>query len=190
MRPGVVCRATMAADDEETRASSRPWLFLLGLLVFLGSTLLFLVDLFRGVGIVRSVSANAVGAVILMAWAALDTLSDPNSEVESRGGAAGTALLLYGIYLFFAGITIAVTGLLFHEQLQLGLWYLGLALVGILVGFLIFPVGTVTDDDPDDDPIAEGHDEDDPIAGESGDADPIGEGDADDVTEEISTENK
>jgi hypothetical protein len=146
----------MVADSDETRPSSRPWLFLLGLLVFLGSVLLFLVDLFRGVAIIRSVSANAVGAVILMVWAALDTLTDPNSDVESRGGATGTALLLYGIYLFLAGITIAVTGLLFHDQLQLGLWYLGLAVLGILVGFLIFPAGTVVDEDDTDDEAASG----------------------------------
>lgn len=141
----------MAADSDELRANSRPWLFLLGLLVFLGSVLLFLADLFRGFSIMRSVSANAVGAVILMAWAAMDTFSDQNSEVSTRGGAAGTALLLYGIYLFFAGITIAVTGLLFHEQLQLGLWYLGFAIAAILVGFLIFPSGSVTENGGTDD---------------------------------------
>jgi hypothetical protein len=120
---------------------SSPALFLLGFLVFLGSALLFLVD------VLRSMGANAIGAALLMAWAAHDTLFDPNSEVATAGGAAGTALLLYGLYLFAAGVLVGATGLFFHDRAVLGAWYLGLAVVATVVGFVIFPRGAIVDDE-------------------------------------------
>lgn len=122
-----------------------PWLFLVGLLLFLGSGLLFLADLFRGVDVLRGIAANAAGAALLMAWAAYDTLFDPNSEVSARGGAAGTALLLYGLYLLVAGVVVGATGLLFHQYAVLGLWYLGLALAAVVVGYLVFPTEAVVE---------------------------------------------
>lgn len=126
-----------------------PWLFLAGLLFFLGSLVLFVVDLVRGVDVLRAVVVNAASAVVLILWAALDTLSDPDSEVASPGGAAGTALLLYGIYLLFSGSTIAVTGLLFHAHGSLGLLYIGLAIVAVVVGFGIFPRESVVGSEAD-----------------------------------------
>jgi F0F1-type ATP synthase assembly protein I len=122
-----------------------PWLFLVGLLLFLGSGLLFFTDLIRGVDVLRGIAANAVGAALLMAWAAYDTLFDPNSEVATRGGAAGTALLLYGLYLLVAGVVVVTTGLLFHEYTALGPWYLGLAVVAVVVGFVVFPTEAVVE---------------------------------------------
>lgn len=119
-----------------------PLVFLLGLIVFLGSILVFLADLLRGVTILRSVAVNAVGAGLLIAWAAHDTLHDPNSEVGSGSGAAGTALLLYGLYLLVGGVVIATTSLL-HGRLVLGLGYVALALVATIIGFWIFPTGAV-----------------------------------------------
>lgn len=160
------------ADDVEEWEGGSPWLFLLGLVVFLGSGLLFVADLIRGIDILRSVAANAIGAGLLIAWAAQDTYSNPDSEVASAGGAIGTALLLYGLYLLGAGAIIAVTALV-HDRLRLGLVALGVALVAVLVGFLIFPREAVIDseqtadgggrEDSDqsagyqDEAIAEGH---------------------------------
>jgi len=126
---------------------SSPALFLLGFLVFLGSVLLFFLDLVRGVDVLRSMGANAIGAALLMAWAAHDTLFDPDSEVATAGGAAGTALLLYGLYLFAAGVLVGATGLFFHDRAVLGGWYLGLAVVATVVGFVIFPRGAVLDEE-------------------------------------------
>ena len=150
-------------DDAEDWEGGSPWLFLLGLVVFLGSGLLFVADLIRGVDILRAVGANAVGAGLLIAWAAQDTYSNPDSDVASAGGAVGTALLLYGLYLLGAGAIIAVTGLV-HDRLRLGIVFLGFAVVAVLVGFLIFPREAVIDreeraavDDGDDSDRSESH---------------------------------
>lgn len=121
-----------------------PWLFLLGLVVFLGSAALFVVDLLRGVDVFRAILANATAAVFLIGWAALDTLRDPDSEVATVGGAAGTALLLYGLYLLASGVFLAATGLVFHEYLAVGLLYLGLSVVAVAVGYLVVPTGAAT----------------------------------------------
>ena len=137
----------MSSTDGWDGAS--PWLFLVGLVVFLGSLFLFVADVIRQVDVLRGVVLNAVGAVFLIAWAAHDTLFDPNSEVATRGGAAGTALLLYGLYLVLAGVVISATGL-WHDYLLIGLFYLPLAVVAVLVGLLIFPTEAVMEDDTDD----------------------------------------
>lgn len=133
-------------SDDATWDGGSPWLFLVGLVLFLGSGLLFAADVIRGVDVFRGVAANALGAALLMAWAAHDTLHDPDSEVATRGGAAGTALLLYGLYLLVAGVVIGATGLLFHAYARLALWYLGLAVAAVVVGFLVFPTEAVGDD--------------------------------------------
>jgi hypothetical protein len=129
------------AETDDWDGSS-PWLFLLGLLVFGGSVMLFVADLLRGVDVLRSIAANGVGTALLIAWAAHDTLLNPDSEVGTPAGAAGTALLLYGLYLFGAGLVIAVTGLV-HDHLQLGFWYAGLAVVAVAIGYFIFPKGAI-----------------------------------------------
>lgn len=128
----------------EIRGGS-PWVFLLGLVVFLGSVVLFVVDLLGTGTVLRSLGANAASAAILIAWAAHDTLFDPNSEVDTRGGAVGTALLLYGLYLAVAGAVVGATGLVFHDRPILGAWYLGLAVFATLVGFLAFPTEAVVE---------------------------------------------
>jgi len=132
----------MPEDDGTTRGAAA--LFALGLVVFLGSAGLFLFDVARGIDVWRSLGTNAVGAAVLIAWAAQDTLFDPDSEVATRGGALGTALLLYGLYLLGSGVVVAVTSLL-HGRLVLGVGYVGLAAVAIVVGFLVFPTGAVVD---------------------------------------------
>ncbi len=130
----------------ETWDGASPLLFLGGAAVFLGGVALFGYDLFAGNDPFRGIVGNAVGAALLIGWAALDTVQDPNSEVDSRGGAVGTALLLYGIYLLLGGVTVAATGLLFHERGAIGLWYVGLAIVSIVIGFLIFPTESVVEE--------------------------------------------
>jgi hypothetical protein len=129
-----------------------PWVFLFGLVVFLGSAVLFVVDLVRTGTVLRSLGANAVSAAILIAWAAHDTLFDPNSEVDTRGGAIGTALLLYGLYLAVAGAIVGATGLVLHDRAILGAWYLALAVLATLVGFLAFPTDAVVDSAEDTEP--------------------------------------
>lgn len=124
-----------------------PWLFLFGLVLFLGSAALFVVDLLRGVDVFRAILGNGMGAVVLIGWAALDTLRDPDSEVATVGGAAGTALLLYGLYLLGTGVVVAATGLLAHDYLDIGLLYVGLSVVAVVVGYLIFPTGAIVDED-------------------------------------------
>ena len=129
------------AETDDWDGSS-PWLFLAGLAVFFGSIVLFVADLIRGVDVLRSIAANGVGTALLIVWAAHDTLLNPDSEVGTPAGAAGTALLLYGLYLLGAGVVIAVTGLI-HDHLQLGFWYLGLAVLAVAIGYFIFPKGAV-----------------------------------------------
>jgi len=135
------------AENEEWDGSS-PWLFLLGLAVFLGSISLFAVDLIRGVDVLRSIAANGVGTALLIAWAAHDTLRNPESKVATPAGAAGTALLLYGLYLLGAGIAIVVTGLI-HDHLRLGFWYMGLAITAVAIGYFIFPRDAVISTETD-----------------------------------------
>ncbi len=131
----------------ETWDGASPLLFLGGAAIFLGGIALFGYDLFAGNDPFRGIVGNAVGAALLIGWAALDTVQDPNSEVNTGGGAAGTALLLYGMYLLLGGVTIAATGLFFHERGAIGLWYVGLAIVSIVIGFLIFPTGSVVSEE-------------------------------------------
>lgn len=131
------------SQDRDSIDGASPWLFLSGLLVFLGSILLFVADLLRGLDILRSVAANTVGAVTLIGWAALDTYRNEESEVATVGGATGTALLLYGLYLLGTGVVIAVTGLFAHDRLTIGLLYLGFAVLSVVLGYAIFPTGTV-----------------------------------------------
>jgi hypothetical protein len=130
---------------QDNWSGSPAWLFLLGLVVFLGSGALFLVDLFRGGAVLRGVVGNAVGVAVLILWAAHDTLRNPDSEVATPAGAAGTALLLYGLYLLVAGAVIVLTGF-FHAYMQLGFLYVGFAVLAVLVGYLTFPTDAVVEE--------------------------------------------
>jgi peptidoglycan/LPS O-acetylase OafA/YrhL len=125
--------------------SPAPLLFLLGLLCAVGSLAAFVADLVTGHDIHRSLGINAVGVGILVTWAAYDTLVDPDAIVESRGGAAGTGVLLYGLYLVLAGAIVAVTSLV-HGRLELAAWVGGLGVVLVVVGFLAFPSETLVED--------------------------------------------
>lgn len=140
----------------ESTDGASPWLFLFGLVVFLGSAVLFVIDLVRGADLFRAILGNAIGAVVLIGWAALDTIRDPESTVTSTGGATGTALLLYALYLAGTGAVIAATALLGHDYFAVGLLYAGLAVVAAGLGYLIFPTGTVVDDEKGEQPDGSG----------------------------------
>lgn len=127
----------------ESTDGASPWLFLFGLVLFLGSAVVFVIDLVRRVDLFRAILGNAIGAVVLIGWAALDTTRDPESTVTTISGASGTALLLYALYLAGSGAIIAVTALLGHDYFTVGLLYAGLAVVAATVGYLIFPTGVV-----------------------------------------------
>lgn len=135
-------------DSEGATAASGGWeslLFLLGLAAFLASIAAFVADIVTGHDIVRSLAVNAAATLGLVGWAARDTLRDPTSAVDSRSGAASTALLLYGLYLVAAAVVVAATSL-WHDRLLLGLYGVVGGLVVVLVGFVGFPRGRVLDD--------------------------------------------
>jgi hypothetical protein len=139
------------ADDQPGRA---PFVFLAGLVLFLGSLVAFVADLVTGHDVLRSLAANAVGVGILITWAAYDTLGDPDSTVTSRGGAAGTGVLLCGIYLVLAAVVVAVTSVV-HGRLELAAWAGGVGILFVVLGFLAFPTESLVgegDGEPDDTP--------------------------------------
>lgn len=156
---GTVLSCYQMGTDVDSWDGGSPWLFFLGLVLFLGSLLLFIADLLRAISVFRSIAVNGVGVALLIVWAAHDTLNDPNSEVATAGGAAGTALLLYGLYLLAAGAVIALTGLV-HDHMRLGFYYIGLAIVSVLLGAYIFPTEAVVDaDTAEDEQTADSDDE-------------------------------
>lgn len=144
--PSVVTDA-MSETRRGPPYTGSPLAFLLGMLLFLGSILLFVGDLLLDNDVLRSIVINALGAAIMILWAAQDTLFDPDSDVGSIGGATGTALLLYGVYLLFAGVAIAGTGVFFHERATLGMLYIILAVVATGIGLVIFPTSAIVADD-------------------------------------------
>jgi len=136
---------TGSADGEAGRGSVR-WLYLLGILVFGASLGAFGWDVVSGHPIERTLAANAVAAVLLVAWAGLDSYRNPDSAVTTRGGAVGTGLVLVGLYLFLGGLVVAITGLV-HGRWILGLAMVAVAIPVVLVGVLAFPTEPVLEDD-------------------------------------------
>jgi hypothetical protein len=135
------------SETLDSSNSASGWLVLLGLLVFVGSALLFVVDLIRGVDVLRSVAINGVGAIVLIGWAALDTYRSEESEVTTLSGALGTALMLYGLYLSVTGLALSATGLFFHDRLSLGAFYLGLSIGALVTGYIVTPIGVLLGDE-------------------------------------------
>lgn len=132
-----------AARDGETGANASrpvtaPLLFLVGLVAFAGGAVGFLADLVTGHDILRSLLVNGGGAGLLVTWAAVDTLGDPDARVATATGAAGTALLLYGLYMIVVGLVVAATTFR-HGRLWLGVGMSASGAAGMLVGFLVFP---------------------------------------------------
>lgn len=126
------------ARDGTTGPGTAPFLFLLGLVGFLGSIVALLADLATGFDVLRSLFVNAASATLLIWWAATDTLSDPESSVDSKRGAAGTGLALLGAYLVVAAAVVGVTSPL-HDRLSLVPWTAGLGIVLAVIGFFALP---------------------------------------------------
>jgi hypothetical protein len=132
---------TAGADgtqEDASRPVTAPLLFLVGLIAFAGGAVGFLADLVTGHDILRSLLVNGGGAGLLVTWAAVDTLDDPDARVATATGAAGTALLLYGLYMVVVGLVVAATTFR-HGRLWLGAGMSASGAAGMLVGFLVFP---------------------------------------------------
>jgi len=144
-------RATIpeAMSDDADQPSRAPFVFLAGLVLFLASLAAFVADLVTGHDVLRSLAANAVGVAVLVTWAAYDTLVDPTSNVDTRGGAAGTGVLLCGVYLVLAAVVVGVTSVV-HGRLELAMWAGGLGLVFVVLGFVAFPSEAVVEDEASD----------------------------------------
>ena len=125
-------------DDDSSRPVTAPLLFLVGLIAFAGGAVGFLADLATGHDVLRSLLINGSGAGLLVAWAAVDTLADPDARVATPTGAAGTALLLYGLYLVVVGLVVAATTFR-HGRLWLGVGASASGAAGMVVGFVVFP---------------------------------------------------
>lgn len=138
---------TETADETPTGAA--PFLFLLGLIAFLGSAVAFLADLLTGYSILRSLLVNAASAALLVWWAATDTLTDPDSSVDSQSGAAGTGLLLLGVYLVLGAVVVGVTSLI-HDRFDIVPWTAGLGILLVVIGFVVLPRQMILAADGDD----------------------------------------
>ena len=133
------------AGSDDTDASTAPILFLVGLLGFVGSLVAFVADLVTGYDVARSLAVNAASVGLLVFWAARDTLTDPESSVDSASGAAGTGLLLVGLYLLVGAAVVGVTSLV-HGRFDVVPWAAGLGLALVLVGFVVLPRETILAD--------------------------------------------
>ena len=129
---------TDGTREDASRPVTAPLLFLVGLIAFAGGAVGFLADLVTGHDILRSLLVNGGGAGLLVTWAAVDTLDDPDARVATATGAAGTALLLYGLYMVVVGLVVAATTFR-HGRLWLGVGMSASGAAGMLVGFLVFP---------------------------------------------------
>lgn len=148
--------STGADSDEDTDeninvpgGAASPLIFLLGAALFVGSLVAFGADLLTGHDITRSIAANGVSALVLVWWAGADTLSDPDSTVDSRSGAAGTGLLLLGLYLLAGAVVVGVTSVV-HDRFGLVPWLAGLGVALVVVGVVVFPRGTLVEAQTDD----------------------------------------
>jgi hypothetical protein len=135
-----------ADGGDGSRPVTAPLLFLVGLIAFAGGAAGFLADLVTGHDVLRSLLINGGGAGLLVTWAAVDTLGDPDARVATATGAAGTALLLYGLYMVVAGLLVAATTFR-HGRLWLGVGVSASGAAGMLVGFLVFPRESVLGDE-------------------------------------------
>jgi hypothetical protein len=161
--PGGRSEARVRAVDGERAAAGDEgagddggvaWLYLLGLLAFVGSAIAFAADLATGHDVLRSVAANGLAAVLLVTWAGLDSFRDPDSGVTTASGAVGTGVILVGVYLLAAGAVVAATGVV-HGRLVVGLATIGAAVPVVLGGFLVFPADVFLGEEADGEGLEE-----------------------------------
>jgi len=162
---GIIVIVTFLTGGAEEGVLSRllTTVGLLGLVLAVGSVALFAYDLATSRDVLRGVVANGVGTAVFILWTAYDTPSDPDSAVDTTADALGIALLLYGSYLLLAGVVVVVTGLVAHDQGLVGFLYLGLAVVPVVLGFLLAPLGglieSTTPEPPEEDESTSGESE-------------------------------
>jgi hypothetical protein len=113
-----------------------PWLFLLGVVIFLGSAVLFLFDLVGGNSVTRGLVANGVAAVILLGLAGLETLSNPESHIQTRSETLRAVVFFLGLYLVGAGLAVLAAALVGHPEPRVGAAYLAVGGVVVTVTFL------------------------------------------------------
>ena len=141
-----------AVDSEasgQTTGGTAPFVFLLGFVGFLASVVAFVADLLTDYDVFRSLLVNAASAAVLVFWAARDTLTDSESSVDSASGAAGTGLLLLGLYLLGGAAIVGVTSLV-HGRFDVVPWAAGVGLLLVIVGFAVFPRETILERDSED----------------------------------------
>lgn len=147
---------------------------LTGAVLVVSSIGLFVYDLATGGDVLRGIAANGVGAALYIVWSAYDSPGDPESGVETAADALGIALLLYGLYLLVAGVTVVLTGVA-HDRGVVGLLYLALGVVPLVLGFVLSPVDSL---------VAAGDRP--PVDGEEGGDDPVlDEGSETDGTDDV-----
>lgn len=135
------------ADPPETAPTDPPAgsgriataLYLVGLVGFVLSGLAYPVVLLLRGDLRLVVAANAAAVGLLVAWAAHDTLADPESAVTTVPGAVGTAMVLLAIYGLLATVVVAVTSP-WHDHLDIAWLLAGGTLVAGLLGVVTFPL--------------------------------------------------
>lgn len=144
---GVIVTLLFLLGGAETGLRSRLSTFtgFLGLVLVVVSVGLFVYDIATGRDVLRGIVVNGVGAALFILWTAYDMPSDPDSGVDTAPDALGVSLLFYGGYLLAAGAAVAVTGLVAHERDLIGFLYLALAVLPLVLGFLLAPLGELTE---------------------------------------------
>jgi hypothetical protein len=137
--------------------------YLVGLLGFVGSALAFVAVLVLGGDVELALAGNAASTGVLVAWAAYDSLTDPDSTVATLPGAVGTAMVLVAVYGVLAAAVVAITSPR-HGRLDLAWLFAGGAVVAGVLAAVTFPLEVVAGDGPGEpEPAAE---EPEPAAGE------------------------
>lgn len=124
------------ATEMEMNVGHSPWPFLLGVALVLGSAILFIYDLAVGNAVVRGLVGNLFGAALLVTVAGWQTLSHPESSIDSKSEAGRAIALMYGVYLVVAGLFVLSVGVLFHPNPRLGGTLAGIGGASVIAIFL------------------------------------------------------
>lgn len=117
----------------------RMWVLNVGLVVFVGSALLFLYDVLAGNGVLRGIAVNTLTCIALLLLVIPPLLRDKAGWDPTFGDTLGLTLLWLVLYFLPAGLVITITGVFFHDALLVGLGYLGAGVFAGLVGRDLVP---------------------------------------------------
>lgn len=120
-------------------------IYLLGFVGFLGTAVAYLLLLGFGIDPQPALVGNAIAAILLVIWAATDTLGDPDSDVTSVPGAVGTGMVLLAVYGVLAAIAVAATSP-WHDRFEFVWLFAGGGVVAGVLGFATFPLEVVMGD--------------------------------------------